>query len=154
MTRCETTAQTLFERLKELEQSPAVEKFNKTALTQTRAKFPMSAALYQRTLCRFLDLETSQPSILPYPSHAILEPTTRSDNTHTQLRLLPRRRPTGQSRVPCRRLSLSRDELCSLDLSRLFNFTLQAMEISSVPLSDLNRYRSQRSVSHLGINRY
>lgn len=51
LTRCETTAQTLFERLKELEQSPAVEKFNKTALTQTRAKLPVSATLYQPTLC-------------------------------------------------------------------------------------------------------
>ena len=62
------------------------------------------------------------------------------------------RRFTAESREPCRRLRLSRDKICLLELSRLFSFTLHSTEISLTILSKLNKYKNPRSASHLEIN--
>ena len=99
--------------------------------------------LYEPAWCCFL--ETAQHSFYPYDDDEVrfnvlryradtlsvriqvmpfLQPTTRSNNTQTQLPLPPRRRPTPQSRAACRLLRLSRDKLCPLDLSRLFHLCL------------------------------
>ena len=83
------------------------------------------------------------------------QPTTRSNNTQTQLRLPPRRRPAAQSRAHCRLLGLSRDKLLPARLESSAELpSVQSAEISSTVLSKLNRYAGQRSVSRLAINDY
>jgi len=128
-----------------------MKRHQRTHTTQS-CKHPVCTTLYQPTLCCFQ--QTAQRSVRLYSGHTVFT-TTGSNNTQTQLRLPPRRRPAAQSRAHCRLLGLSRDKLLPARLESSAELpSVQSAEISSTVLSKLNRYAGQRSVSRLAINDY
>ena len=82
----------------------------------------LERAQINAAFCRHRNVESFRIQVMP-----CFQPITCSNNTQTQLRPPPRRRPTAQSLAPCR---LSRDKLRLFDLS-LFSFTLYGCNFNS-----------------------
>ena len=125
--RYETTAETLCKRRREQEQTELIKRHE-----QSCKIFGVNKIVPTHIILLSRDSAVFSPFICKscyFCSQQHIQITRRHN-----FNFPPRRRPTGQSRAPCRLRGLSRDKLFPLDLIRLFSFTPHSTEKSSTVL--------------------